>query len=125
MIAGRYLASGCSRQYCGWREGKASPVAPEEPVAQRQSGDLVSIQTSAEDGSSLNLLRRLMSEEQRKRRTLEQQLSLAEARAEKAVRDFYALDDAFRRYRQPWPVKAFRKLSRFTGFTRPSTAAGG
>ncbi|MFB3776969.1 MAG: radical SAM protein [Bryobacteraceae bacterium] len=25
IIAGRYLASGCSSQYCGWREGTAAP----------------------------------------------------------------------------------------------------
>jgi MoaA/NifB/PqqE/SkfB family radical SAM enzyme len=35
MIAGRYLASGCSRLWCGWREGKSSATADLETLRQK------------------------------------------------------------------------------------------
>lgn len=76
MISGRYVASGCSQQYCGWREGKSSP--PERVHPKRQEWrDLVRIQSDApfeiEAPGSLALVRRLVAEERRKRSELDAQ----------------------------------------------------
>jgi MoaA/NifB/PqqE/SkfB family radical SAM enzyme len=116
MVAGRYLESGCSRQYCGWREGKASPPAPDLTDRRTEWSGLVRIQSNRQpelDASpeALALVRRLMAEEWRKRSVLERQVALAEAKADKAVRDFYELDAHFRRCRRPWPLKVVHKLS--------------
>lgn len=74
MIAGRYLASGCSRQYCGWREGQASTVAIDHEHVQEWR-DLVQIlpaqQFESPLAESLTLVRRLMAAERRKRGELE------------------------------------------------------
>ncbi len=74
MIAGRYVASGCSRRYCGWREGKSSP--PQRTDMERQEwSDLVRIQpnppTEVEAPGNLALVRRVVAEERRKRNELE------------------------------------------------------
>ena len=84
MISGRYLASGCSRQYCGWREGKSSPPRSIHPGRQEWR-ELVRIQPSQqselEPSGTLALVRRLVAEERRKgseldvyKRSLESQL---------------------------------------------------
>jgi hypothetical protein len=117
MIFGRYIASGCSRQYCGWREGKSSPPQRDTAPQREEWGDLVRIQANRGpdfegDLATLSLVRKLMAEEGRKRHTLEQQIAVAEAKAEKAVKDFYSLDAEFRNYRRPWAVKAAHKLSK-------------
>lgn len=74
LIAGRYLASGCSRQYCGWREGKASP-GTESADGRAELRDLVTIDpvlgTGSESAGSLALIRRLVAEERRKGSELE------------------------------------------------------
>ena len=57
-----------------------------------------------------------MKEEERKRLESEQLTRDAEARAEKAIRDFYDLDATFRAYRASWPVKVAHQLSRIAGF---------
>jgi len=116
MIAGRYLASGCSRQYCGWREGKASPARREAVQSPGPLSEIVSTQPSCDHQAPLALVRRLMKEEERKRLASEQLTRDAEARAEKAIRDFYSLNAAFSAYRASWPVKVAHKLSRIAGF---------
>ncbi len=74
MISGRYVASGCSQQYCGWREGKSSPGESVDPKRQEWR-DLVRIQSTPpseiEPPGSMALVRRLMAEERRKRSELE------------------------------------------------------
>jgi MoaA/NifB/PqqE/SkfB family radical SAM enzyme len=74
MIAGRYLASGCSRQYCGWREGKASPPVATEGAREEWRG-LVRIeprqQAEIEAPGTLALVRRVVTEERRKQEELE------------------------------------------------------
>jgi hypothetical protein len=126
MISGRYLASGCSRQYCGWREGKSSP--PRNIDGGREElRDLVRIQPCQESEievpGNLALVRRLMADERRKRnelevykRSLESMLGSSqkhidhlEAKVEKAVTDFRSLEVAFAEYRTPWLVRAVHK----------------
>jgi MoaA/NifB/PqqE/SkfB family radical SAM enzyme len=129
MISGRYLASGCSSQYCGWREGKPSP-APSDEVSKREWRELVQIQPSQETGieapGTLALVRRLLSEESRKRHELEvhkrhlesllqagqKHIDHLEAKAEKAVKDFRELESEFAKYRAPRLVKAAEKASK-------------
>jgi MoaA/NifB/PqqE/SkfB family radical SAM enzyme len=74
MIAGRYLTSGCSRQYCGWREGHPS-TGTDDSEHRSEWRDLVQI-TPAPDspddlGENLALVRRLMPAERRRRGELE------------------------------------------------------
>jgi MoaA/NifB/PqqE/SkfB family radical SAM enzyme len=74
MIAGRYLASGCSRQYCAWREGKSSPppnVDSGRPEWRELFGIQPGEQPEIEASENLVLVRRLMAEERRKRNELE------------------------------------------------------
>jgi hypothetical protein len=75
MIAGRYLASGCSRQYCGWREGKASPPRNVDPGLRQEWHELVQVepwqQGGPESPGTLALVRRLMAEERRRRMELD------------------------------------------------------
>jgi len=74
MIAGRYLSSGCSRQYCGWREGQASE-ATNETAHLQEWRDLVQLlpeqQVESPLAESLSLVRNLMAAERRKRGELE------------------------------------------------------
>lgn len=85
MIAGRYVRSGCSPQYCGWREGNASPAKGEELVR-------IGSQPMPEvDAGALSLVRRLMADERRKRAELaarletgQQQIDQLEAEAARA-----------------------------------------
>jgi hypothetical protein len=129
MIAGRYLASGCSQRYCGWREGKSSFSRGIEPGRQ-ESSELVRIQpgwpSELETPGILALVRRLGAEERRKRcelevyvRSLESLLEAGqkhidhlEAKAGKAVIDFRGIEAEFREYRAPWLVRAARKASK-------------
>lgn len=122
MISGRYLASGCSGQYCGWREGKSS--LPREATGRdhQEWTELVRIETNIGPESlgsgALALVRRLMAEEQRKRLEIQKHTDHLEAKAQKAVNDFYALDAEFRDYRTPWLVRAAHKASKILGVTR-------
>ena len=129
MIAGRYLASGCSQRYCGWREGKPSFTRGIEPGRQ-ESSEPVRIQpgwpSELETPGILALVRRLGAEERRKRcelevyvRSLESLLEAGqkhidhlEAKAGKAVIDFRGIEAEFREYRAPWLVRAARKASK-------------
>jgi MoaA/NifB/PqqE/SkfB family radical SAM enzyme len=74
MISGRYLSSGCSQQYCGWREGKSSPPRNIDSGSPKWR-ELVQIQpcqnSEIEAAGNLPLVRRLVAEERRKRSELE------------------------------------------------------
>jgi MoaA/NifB/PqqE/SkfB family radical SAM enzyme len=137
MIAGRYVRTGCSEQYCGWREGKPSPL--EDTAANHASKkasdewrDLVKIQSGApadeaipgiDDPKTLALVRRLMSDERRKRselqvytRSLEslmengqRHIDHLEVKASEAVTHYNAVEAAFGEYRAPWLVRAAHK----------------
>ena len=115
MVAGRYLASGCSRQYCGWREGKPSPprALDSDPQEWRE---LVRIQPGQQSGDEasgpLALVRRLVAEERRKRSELEKHIDRLETKAEKAVTDFRDVEAEFRKYRAPWLVRAVHKAAK-------------
>ncbi len=129
MISGRYLASGCSRQYCGWREGKSLAVRNIDR-GREEWRELVAIQPcqqpEIEVPGNLALVRRLMAEERRKRNELEvykrslesllessqKHIDHLEAKAEKAVTDFRDLEVAYAEYRAPWPVRAAHKASK-------------
>jgi hypothetical protein len=129
MISGRYLASGCSRRYCGWREGKSSPPQNID-VGRQEWRELVRIQpyqqSEIEAPGTLALVRRLVTEERRKRSELEvhkryleslleagqKHIDHLEAKAEKAVTDFRNLEAEFAKYRAPWLVRAARKASK-------------
>jgi MoaA/NifB/PqqE/SkfB family radical SAM enzyme len=129
MIAGRYIASGCSRQYCGWREGKPSP--PQNIDSGRQEWrDLVGAQPGQPSGieasANLALVRRLVAEERRKRnelevnkRSLESLLGAAqkhinnlEAAAGKAVTNSRNGEAGSGERRAPWLVRGARKAWR-------------
>jgi len=112
MIAGRYMASGCSRNWCSWREGKAaSPPRPEGARAllaglagNRVADPLPILQD--EVPSKLDAVRRMLAE--RGRRVAELELLRAhddelqvkaqrhidhlEAKTQKAVEDYYRLE---------------------------------
>jgi MoaA/NifB/PqqE/SkfB family radical SAM enzyme len=128
MIAGRHLASGCSRQYCGWREGKAAP--PQNIGSGREEWhglvrDRAGQPPRIETPGALALVRKLVAEECRKRseselyqRYLEslleagqQHIDHLEAKTEKAVTDFRNVEAEFARYRKPWLVRAARKTA--------------
>lgn len=74
MISGRYLSSGCSEQYCAWREGKSS-APPDIPSERQKWLELVrtqpSQQSELEPSGNLALVRRLFSEERRRSCELE------------------------------------------------------
>jgi MoaA/NifB/PqqE/SkfB family radical SAM enzyme len=84
MIAGRYVGSGCSRQYCGWREGKASPARDASPNRQEWL-ELVQIQNALEpelqDAGVLGLLRKRIAAERRKREQMEAEENVMHANA--------------------------------------------
>jgi hypothetical protein len=136
MIAGRYLASGCSRQYCGWREGKPSP--PQAVASGRQEWrELVSIQpcrqSEIEAPENLALVRRLVAEERRKRSELEvykrslesllvnaqKHINHLEAAAEKAAAGSRNGATGHGKHRAVWAVRAVRKIRRVLGAFRP------
>jgi hypothetical protein len=97
MISGRYLASGCSRQYCGWREGQSSP--PRDIDAKRREWrELASVQpwqqSQIEASENLALVRRLVVEERRKRNELEVHKRSLESLLEGARRHIDHLEGA-------------------------------
>ncbi len=138
MIAGRYMASGCSRQYCGWREGNRSDGSTDE-INRQEWNELVHIAPAdVESGTSgsLALVRKTVAEERRKRaelevykRSLESSLAESrvqveqlleagqrhidhlEAKAEKAVGDFERLEAEWTRFRSRWLIRAIRKIA--------------
>ena len=129
LIAGRYLASGCSRQCCGWREGKSSP--PQNIASGRQEWrELVSIQpcqqSEIEASENLALVRRLVAEERRKRSELEVYKRSLESLLANAQKHINHLEDAAEKAvtgsgngktgpgRRPtsWVVRAARKIWR-------------
>src|SRR5262249_17523047 len=71
MISGRYMQSGCSRNWCSWREGKAA-VPPDrqfagdlESLASLEgtgAGTLPVLRNGQENRSSLGAIRRLFDE---------------------------------------------------------------
>jgi MoaA/NifB/PqqE/SkfB family radical SAM enzyme len=132
MISGRYLASGCSRQYCGWREGQSSP--PRNIGAGRQEWrELAGIQprpqSQIEAPENLALVRKLLAEERRKRnelevhkRSLESLLADAqkhidhlEAAAAKAGDGSGSGEAGSGKHRAPWLVRAARKGGKVLG----------
>jgi hypothetical protein len=121
MIAGRYRASGCSRQYCGWREGKSSPLRKIDSGRQEWR-ELVSIQpcqqSESEASENLSLVRRLVAEERRKRNELEVYKRSLESLLEAAQKHINYLEAAAEKatgsgkYRAPWLVRAARKAGK-------------
>jgi MoaA/NifB/PqqE/SkfB family radical SAM enzyme len=114
MILGRYLASGCSGQYCGWREGKSSPAQSSGPGRQewRELAGVQSCQQSEiEPPGTLALVRRLVSEERRKRTELEASTRSLESLLEAGRRHIDHLEAEFGKYRAPWLVRAAHKAS--------------
>lgn len=78
MAAGRYLASGCSTQWCGWRDGARAGTLLGEPrrrvleefrALASQVGSLVAADPEA--GSGLALVRRTLSQRRRRAEELE------------------------------------------------------
>lgn len=128
MISGRYVASGCSRQYCGWRDGKPSHP-PEADASGAESGEAARGRPwpEIETPSTLALVRRLMAEEGRKRREIEayresletlldgaqKHIDHLEAKAAKAVADFRDFEAEFRKYRASWLVRAAHRAVKF------------
>jgi MoaA/NifB/PqqE/SkfB family radical SAM enzyme len=123
MISGRYLASGCSRQYCGWREGKCSLPRDIDP-GRPEWRELVRAQPcqhgETEPRGYLALVRKLVAEERRKRselevykRSLESLLEASrkhidhlEAEAKKNVIGFRNVEGGLGKHRTSWLVRA-------------------
>jgi MoaA/NifB/PqqE/SkfB family radical SAM enzyme len=135
MISGRYLASGCSRQYCGWREGQSSP-ARNIGDGRQEWRDLAGIQpcpqSQMEASENLALLRKLMAEERRKRNELgvykhsleslleaaQKHINHLEAAAAKAVTGSRSGESGSGKHRAPWLARAARKAGRALGRLR-------
>jgi hypothetical protein len=135
LISGRYLASGCSRQYCGWREGNSSPPRSAdagEPEWRELAENRSDLGSEIEAPGALALVRRLVAGEDRRRierevytRSLEALLEAGqshinnvEAKAERAVLDFRNVEAEFRQYRASWLVRAAHKASEVLGAWR-------
>ena len=106
MIQGRYMASGCSANWCSWREGRAAPPPARSTVAHAGKG-VVAAELAAspfrilgDDSvpSGLTAVRRMLAENTRRMREMEQ-----------AVR---AMDDEFQRMRRSILVRAAAHLAR-------------
>ncbi|MGC4050096.1 MAG: radical SAM protein [Paludibaculum sp.] len=125
MLAGRYLRSGCSAQYCGWREGHAverrdDPVGDAERNALRIAADRM-----APDAATPGVLQFVRQQIAAERRQQEQcdvlltagqsQIDHLEEKARKAVDDFRDLEAAFARYRDFWLVRWASKVRRLLG----------
>jgi len=99
MIAGRYIASGCSRQYCGWREGK-TPAPANLASGPADSADLVQIgrrnESGIEDAGTLALVRRLIADERRKRNELEVYKRSLESQLEAGQKHIHELEGQIR-----------------------------
>lgn len=116
MIAGRYMASGCSRNVCSWREGKAaSPPQPGEawPLvvaeATHEAADPLRI-LQDEGPSKLDAVRRMLAERGRRiselellqahydnlREQAQRHIDHLEAKTKKAVDDYYRLESEHR-----------------------------
>ena len=128
LISGRYRASGCSSQYCGWREGNPSPprsTGAGEQEWRELAATRSDLRSEIEAPGALALVRRLVAEEDRKRierevytRSLEALLEAGqrhidhlEAKAERAVLDFRNVEAEFGNYRASWLVRAAHKAS--------------
>ncbi len=130
MISGRYVASGCSPRWCSWRDAKKaavpasaeiqSGIAAMQRLASRAATLLPTVPIN-EDSSGISAVRRLMAARERSVResqTIVQQLCEAnlelhekgqqhiarlEAKADKAIADFEALAQEWRRFRS-WRI---------------------
>ncbi|MBL8234611.1 MAG: radical SAM protein [Bryobacterales bacterium] len=74
MAAGNYVRSGCSQQYCGWRDGKPAPrLTPDQAVTgQRELVQLADQHRQGlESAGALSLVRRLLAEERKRLEGLE------------------------------------------------------
>ncbi len=123
MIAGRYLSSGCSAQFCGWREGHGT-TRREDPAGDQERLELLTTISGAVPAAPvvLPLVREKVAAA---RRQLEQsdvlltagqaQIDHLEAKAEKAIADFRELEAEFARYRDFWMVRWAAKVRRLLG----------
>jgi len=95
MISGRYVGSGCSRQYCGWREGRASP-GRNPANAGSESPELLQIRglsyAGEADAGVLTLVRRLLADESRRRREVEARNHLLESDSEESQKHIAHLE---------------------------------
>ena len=96
MMNGRYLESGCSERWCGWREGMQAP----QPDARRsEDGEaLFPIVGQSNDGGGLGTVRRMLAENNRRTRELEQAV--------------LAMDEEFQRMRRSRIVRAAAHVAR-------------
>jgi MoaA/NifB/PqqE/SkfB family radical SAM enzyme len=106
MIQGKYMASGCSSNWCSWREGKpAIPVAPEAAGPLREEAKWEAemapefpILGQEPSNSGLALVRRVLSNNGRKLQEMEQ-----------AVRE---MNEEFQRMRRSPLVRAAAHIAR-------------
>jgi hypothetical protein len=101
MIRGSYMASGCSSNWCSWREGKAAPpldVATGVTLAAPISATPFPILDQDPVPSGLTAVRRTLTENNRRVQEMEQ-----------AVR---AMDQEFQRMRRSFLVRAAAHVAR-------------
>jgi len=129
MIAGRYLASGCSAQYCGWREGKSSPPRNTGPGRQEWL-ELAAARPrpehESESAGPLALVRSLVAEDRRRRSELEVYTRVLESQLEATRKNVDQLQAELETYRTSWLVQAAHRLSAaLRSATRRNTRWGG
>jgi MoaA/NifB/PqqE/SkfB family radical SAM enzyme len=94
MIAGRYLASGCARWYCDWREGQTS-ARPDDAAERSEWHALVrALPDAGETGASrtLDVVRGLVAAEHRKTGELEAGRRALEAQLEAGRKHIHHLE---------------------------------
>jgi len=105
MAAGRYARSGCSTNWCSWREGKQPAPLPDDQRAREldavaEAAELLPIlQPNGRTSAALTTVRRRLSERDERIREYaalqghaQRHIDHLEAKTEKAVADFQALE---------------------------------
>ena len=151
MIAGRYVASGCSPQWCSWRDGKRpagpasagveSGMAEMEQLASRTAMLLPTVPVE-EASAGVAAVRRQMAERERSIRELQtiveqlcetnlrshqegaRQIARLEAKAGKAVADYEALAREWGRFRSWRIIRMALAVARIGQFVTRSFRAG-
>ncbi|MGJ5814640.1 radical SAM protein [Paludibaculum fermentans] len=122
MIAGRYLVSGCSAQFCGWREGHAAARGEDPAIDVERRALIADTFEPAPVAVSPDVLQFVRQQVAEARRQKEQsdvlltagqsQIDHLEAKAQKAITDFRELQAEFARYRDFWPLRWVSRVRR-------------
>jgi MoaA/NifB/PqqE/SkfB family radical SAM enzyme len=122
MIAGRYLHSGCSAQFCGWREGQGVERQEDRAGdAERQAlrAATEEILPAATSPGVLQFVRDRIAAERRQQEQCDvlltagqSQIDHLEEKANRAVADYRNLEAEFAHYRDFWLVRWAARVRR-------------